>query len=126
MADLIGQFSSVALLPMLKRLLDDELRRYPAFRKQAEAERWQRNAASEARMLYTNKYQKALTAIKASETMALMISYLLDISAKLPRSYSRCNGFSQTSPRTTAAFRKSVDFSRVEEMRTPNRPAAPR
>src|SRR5262249_8013077 len=40
-ADLIAHFPSAALLPMLKRLLDDELRRYRAFRQQAEAERWQ-------------------------------------------------------------------------------------
>ena len=36
-ADLIGHFPSVALLPTLKGLLDDELRRYRSFRKQAEA-----------------------------------------------------------------------------------------
>lgn len=75
-ADLIGHFPSVALLPMLRRLLDDELRRYRAYRQEAEAQRWIGNAANEARRVYTNIYQRAFTAIKAPETTALMISYL--------------------------------------------------
>jgi hypothetical protein len=54
LADLIGHFPSVALLPMLKRLLDDELRRYKAFRQQAEAEGWRGSASNEANTLHTN------------------------------------------------------------------------
>ena len=77
-ADLIGHFPSVALLKTLRALLDDELRRYRAFRRQAEEERWQGKAANEAGMLYTNRYQQAFTAIEAQETTALMISYLPD------------------------------------------------
>ena len=77
-ADLIGHFPSVALLPMLKRLLDDELRRYKEFRQQAKDKGWRGDARNEARTLYTNKYQQAFTAIKAPETTALMISYLPD------------------------------------------------
>src|SRR5262249_47894113 len=63
-ADLIGNFPSVTLLPMLQRLLDDELRRYRGFRKQAEAEGWHGRATNEARTNYTNRYQFAFTAIK--------------------------------------------------------------
>ena len=36
-ADLVGHFPSVTVLPTLSRLLDDELRRYRNFRQQAEA-----------------------------------------------------------------------------------------
>lgn len=77
-ADLIGHFPSVALLPMLKRLLDDELRRYKAFREQAEAEGWRGSATNEARTPHKIAYQQAFTAIKAPETTAIMISYLAD------------------------------------------------
>lgn len=77
-ADVISHFPSVALLPMLKQLLDDELRRYRAFYQQAEASHWHGDAVNEARSLHTNSYQRAFTAIKASETTALMIGYLND------------------------------------------------
>lgn len=75
---LIGYFPTVAMLPMLKRLLDEELRRYKAFRQQAEVEGWRGDAASEARTWHMNRYQEAFTAIMAPETTAIMISYLLD------------------------------------------------
>lgn len=78
LADLIGHFPSVALLPVLKRLLDDELSRYKAFRQQAEAEGWRGSATDEARTLHTITYQRAFVAIKAPETTAVMISYLPD------------------------------------------------
>ncbi len=75
-ADVIGHFPSVALLPMLTQLLDDELRRYRAFYQQAEASHWHGEAVNETRSLHTNRYQQAFTAIKASETTTLMIGYL--------------------------------------------------
>ncbi|MGO6689699.1 NACHT domain-containing protein [Rhizobium leguminosarum] len=117
-ADLIGHFPSVALLPMLKRLLDDELRRYKAFRKQAEAERWRGSAANEARMLYTNMYQEAFTAIKAPETTALMISYLPDEHfGETASRVLKVQWILANEPKDDRRFRGSVDFSHVEEMR---------
>lgn len=117
-ADLIGHFPSVALLPMLKRLLDDELRRYRVFRQQAEVERWQGNAANEARMLYTNRYQQAFTAINAPETTALMISYLPDEHfGETAALVLKVQWILTNEPKDDRRFRGSVDFSRVEEMR---------
>ncbi len=117
-AELIGHFPSVALLPMLKRLLDDELRRYRGFRQQAEAERWQGDATNEARMIYTNIYQRAFTEIKAPETTSLMVSYLPDehfgATAAL---VLKVQWVVANEPTQERRLLGSVDFSRVEEMR---------
>jgi hypothetical protein len=117
-ADLIGHFPSAALLPMLKRLLDDELRRYLAFRQQAEAERWQGKATNEARTLYTNRYQHAFTAIKAPETTALMMSYLPDEHfGETAALVLKVQWILANEPKDDGRFLGSVDFSCVEEMR---------
>lgn len=119
MADLIGHFPSVALLPMLKRLLDDELCRYRDFRNQAEAERWQGKATNEARMSYTNRYQRAFTAIIAPETTALMVSYLANEHfGETAALVLKVQWILVNEPKNNPGFRGSVDFSRVEEMRT--------
>lgn len=117
-AKLIEHFPSVALLPMLKRLLDDELRRYRIFRQQAEAERWQGSATNEARTLYTNSYQQAFTAIKAPETTALMVDYLTDEQfGETAALVLKMQWILANEPKVDR-FQGSVDFSRVEEMRT--------
>jgi hypothetical protein len=118
-ADLIGHFPSVALLPMLKRLLDDELRRYRTFRQQAEEERWrQGKATNEARMLYTNRYQQAFTEIKAPETTALMISYLPDEHfGETAALVLKVQWILANEPKDDRRFWGSVDLSRVAEMR---------
>jgi hypothetical protein len=67
----------VAQLPLLKRLLDENLRRFRAFRKEAEANgRRHREALDEARMPHTHEYMRAFLSIKAPETVALMEEYL--------------------------------------------------
>lgn len=117
-ADLIGYFPSVALLPMLKRLLDDELRRYKAFRQQAEAEGWRGNATNEACTLYTNRYQQAFTATKTPETTALMISYLPDEHfGETAALVLKVQWILANEPKDERHFRGSMSFSRVEEMR---------
>ncbi|MER8732847.1 hypothetical protein NKH28_23925 [Mesorhizobium sp. M1227] len=117
-AGLIGHFPSVALLPMLKRLLDDELRRYRAFHEQAEAERWRGKATNEARMNYLNRYQQAFTAINAPETTALMVSYLPDEHfGETAALVLKVQWILTNEPKSDPRFRGSVDFSRVEEMR---------
>jgi hypothetical protein len=117
-ADLIGHFPSVALLPMLKRLLDDELRRFRALRQRAEEERWQGNTANRARTIYTNRYQHAFTEIKAPETTALMVSYLPDEHfGETAALVLKVQWILANEPRDDRSFRGSVDFSRVEEMR---------
>ncbi len=117
-ADLIGHFPSVALLPMLQRLLDDELRRYRAFRQRAEEERWQGEATNEARMLYTNRYEKAFTKIEARETTALMISYLPDAHfGETAARVLKVQWILANEPKDDRRFWGNADFSRVEDMR---------
>ena len=76
---LASRAPSVNLLPILKRLLDDNLRRYRAFRKEAQAARWRPSeAVNEARRSYTWEYQRTLVAIHPPETAAMMLEYLAD------------------------------------------------
>lgn len=68
-----------ALVPILKRLLDDELRRYRAFRAEAEAGGWLPGPAlDESRTPYTGQYQRAFMAIRSPHTAAVMEAYLTD------------------------------------------------
>lgn len=117
-ADLIGHFPSVALLPMLKRLLDDELSRYRTFLEQAEEERWRGKAANQAGTLYTNIYQQAFTAIKSPETTALMISYLPDEHfGETAAIVLKVQWILTNEPKDDRRLRGIVDFSGVEDMR---------
>jgi hypothetical protein len=117
-ANLIGHFPSLPLLPILKRLLDEELRRYRAFRQQAEIDRWQGRAADEARTLYTHMYQQAFTAVKAAETTALMISYLPDeYFGETAALVLKVQWMLANEPKEDSRFLGTVDFSRVEEKR---------
>ena len=69
----------VSLLPVLKRLLDENLQRYRAFREEAAATGWQPgNVLDEARQPMTHEYYRAFLAIDAPETAALMHQYLAD------------------------------------------------
>ena len=119
-ADMIGHSPSVTLLPILKRLLDDELRRYKAFREQAAASGWrQSDATNEARTLYTNRYQRAFTAIKGPETTSLMIEYLPDEHfGETAALVLKVQWIETHEPgHEDRRFRGSVDFSHVEEKR---------
>lgn len=117
-AKLIGHFPSVALLPMLKQLLDDELRRYRAFRKQAETEGWHGKAKDEAQRIYTNDYQVAFNAIKAPETTALMIRCLPDEHfGKSAAHVLKLQWILVNEPQIERSFLARADFSRVTELR---------
>src|SRR4029077_21189869 len=79
LASLISHAPSVALLPLLKRLLDNNLRRYRAFCEEAEENGWSPGKAmNEARMPTTHEYVRAFRSIKGPETAALMAEYLAD------------------------------------------------
>lgn len=117
-AKLIGHFPSVELLPMLKQLLDDELRRYRAFRKQAEAEGLHSKATDEARRMYTNHYQVAFNAIKSPETTALMIRCLPDeYFGESAARVLKLQWILVNEPQVERSFPGRVDFSRVTELR---------
>ena len=78
-ATLASHVPDVSLLPLLKDMLDDNLRRLSDFRAQAEAAKWRPcDAVDEARQPMTHEYQRAFLAIKAPETAALMCEYFED------------------------------------------------
>ena len=117
-AEMIWRFPSVALLPLLKRLLDDELRRYWSFYKQAQAEGWRGEATNEARMHHTNIYQSAFTAIKAPETTALMIEYLSEEHfGETAALVLKVQWIEAHEPKSDRRLLGGVDFAGVEEHR---------
>src|SRR3546814_8879669 len=74
-ATMMRHAPSVEHLPLLKRMLDDNLRRYRAFREKATASGWRdRDAVHEAQHPHMHEYQRAFLAINAPETAALMRS----------------------------------------------------
>jgi hypothetical protein len=118
-ATLASHAPSVRLLPLLKRMLDDNLRRYRAFREEAQAAGWRHSdAVNEARTPCTHEYQRAFLAINAPETAALMREYLTDehfgaLAAQvLASQWQRAN-----EPASDKRFLGGVDFSRVKEKR---------
>lgn len=78
-ATMLSHAPSVAHLPLLKRLLDDNLSRYRASHEKATASGWKdRDAVHEAQTPYMREYQRAFLAINAPKTAALMSEYLTD------------------------------------------------
>lgn len=118
-ATLASRAPSVNLLPILKRLLDDNLRRYRAFREEAKATGWrQGEARNEASQPMTHEYQRAFLEIKTPETAAMMYGYLVDehfgaLAAQVLADQWR----SANEPPKDGRFRFSVDFSGVQEKR---------
>lgn len=116
---LAGHVPSVDLLPILKRLLDDNLRRFRAFREQAKAAGWrQGDALNEARQPMTHEYQRAFLAIKTPETAAMMQEYLADehfgeLAARVLADQWR----TANEPPKDKRIMFGVDFSGVEEKR---------
>jgi hypothetical protein len=118
-ATLASRAPSVSLLPLLKRLLDENLRRYRAFREEAIATGWrQGNATNEARNSHEHEYQRAFNAINTPETAALMQEYLPEVyfgqtaALILAAQWTSANERSDGKP-----IRGGVDFSLVEERR---------
>jgi hypothetical protein len=118
-ATLVSHAPSPALLPLLKILLDEELRRFRAFRKEAAAAGWRESpAANEARTLHTHQYQRAFLAINAPETTALMRDYLADEHfGPLAALVMATQWIAANEPGDEKRFRGRVDYSRVEQKR---------
>ena len=118
-ATLVSHVPSETLLPVLKRLLDDNLRRYRAFREKAEAEGWkQGEALNEARQPMTHGYQRAFAAIKSPQTTAVMQEYLQDEHfGKLAAQVLADQWRTANEPPTDKRFLFGVDFSGVEAKR---------
>ncbi|MDX0312555.1 hypothetical protein GOC54_15930 [Sinorhizobium meliloti] len=118
-ATMMSHAPSVAHLPSLKRLLDDNLRRYRAFREKATASGWKdRDAVHEAQHPHMHEYQRAFLAINAQETSALMREYLTDEQfGELAARVLAAQWFEANEPKDDKKFRSGVDFSRVEARR---------
>jgi hypothetical protein len=109
----------VSLLPLLKRLLDDNLRRYRAFREEAAAAGWrQGNAVNEATWPMTHEYKRAFLAIDAPETASLMREYLADPHfGELAAGVLASQWKAANEPPPNKRLLGGVDFSRVREKR---------
>jgi hypothetical protein len=116
-ATLASRAPSVGLLRLLKRLLDENLRRYRAFREEAKATGWRHGKAKdEASQSHTHDYQRAFHAIKAPETAALMREYLHDEHfGQLAALVLATQWTAANEPSDGGRFGGGVDFSRVEE-----------
>lgn len=118
-ATLASHAPSVELLPLLKRLLDDNLRRYRAFREQAQVSGWRdKEAMNEARQSMTHEYQRAFLTIKKPETAALMQEYLADEHfGKLAAQVLADQWRTVNEPQKDRHHVVGVDFSGVKEKR---------
>lgn len=119
-ARMVVQAPSVRLLPLLARLLDENLRRYRAVREEASAAGWQPGPArDEAVHPHTYEYFRAFQAINAPETAALMRRYLKDehfgehAASILAMQWAAANIPSGEQ----RSFGTGVEFSRVAERR---------
>jgi len=118
-ATLASRAPSVKLLPMLKRLLDDNLQRYRSFREEATATGWRQSPAKdEATHPYTDQYQRAFLAIKTPDTTAMMQEYLTDEHFGEPAAQVLADQWrtANESPNDNRFF-GGVVFSGVEEKR---------
>ncbi|MDX0414195.1 hypothetical protein CN184_11525 [Sinorhizobium medicae] len=118
-ATMMSHAPSVDHLPLLKRMLDDNLRRYRAFREKATASGWKdRDAVHEAQHPHMHEYQRSFLAINAPETAALMREYLTDEHfGELAARVLAFQWFDANEPKDDKKFRSGEDFSRVEERR---------
>jgi hypothetical protein len=118
-ATLASHAPSPHLLPLLKRLLDDNLRRFRAFREEARASGWrQGKARDEAHWPHTHEYQRAFMAIRAPETDTLMKEYLADEHfGQLAAQVLATHWSEAHEPAGENKFLGRVDFSRIEARR---------
>jgi hypothetical protein len=119
-ANLVGHSPSASLLPLLKRLLDEELRRRRAFKEQARADHSRRGIATdEASTSWELHYQRAFDKISGPETASLMCEYLSDedfghrAALVLAGQWRAAN-----EPSDVNHWKNGPDFSRVAEKRT--------
>jgi hypothetical protein len=107
------------LLPLVKRMLDEDLRRWRAFKEQAQADDYRGGTATnEARMSWTLQYQRAFHAIGGPETAALLREYLSDEQFGHPAALVLAEQWRVANePSDGKHWRSGVDFSRVEERR---------
>jgi hypothetical protein len=118
-ATLASHAASLDLLPLLERLLDEDLRRWRAFKEQARGDQYRGGTATnEARMSWTLQYQRAFQSIGGPETAALMRDYLADTDFGYPAALVLAGQWTAANePSDGKRIWSGVDFSRVEEKR---------
>ena len=80
LANLAACAPSGRLLPVLQKLLNDNLQRFRGFRAQAEAENWRPgDAANEARTRHTHEYARAFRALEQPDSRRVLYGYLDDL-----------------------------------------------
>lgn len=118
-ATMMSHAPSVLHLPLLRRMLDHNLRRYRAFREKAITSGWKdRDAVQEAQWPQMHEYQQAFLAINAPETAALMGDYLTDEHfGELAARVLLFQWIEANEPKVDRKFGAGVDFSHVEKRR---------
>jgi hypothetical protein len=118
-ATLASHSPSTILLPLLKQLLDEELRRWRAFKEQARADHYRGGTATnEAPMSWMLQYQRAFHAISGPETAALMREYLPDEDFGHSAALVLVGQWRDVNePSDTKIWKSGPDFSRVTEKR---------
>ena len=118
-ATLASHSPSASLLPLLKRLLDEDLRRWRAFKEQARADHYHGGTVTnEARTSWTLQYQRAFHEISGPETAALMREYLLDEDFGHPAALVLTGQWrAANEPSDGKRWQSDPDFSRVAEKR---------
>jgi len=118
-ADLISHVPAPRFLGLLRRMLDDNLRRLADFRAAAEATRWQQiDVASEGRTPMTEYYLRAFRAIDDPATRALMLEYLdhPDFGEEAARVLCE-QWIARNRPAPERRFIGGIDFASVAERR---------
>lgn len=115
-ATMLSHSPSVEHIPLLKRLLDYNLRRYRAFREKATASGWKdHKSVQEAQWPQTHEFQRAFLAINAPETAALMADYLADEHfGELAARVLLVQWIKANEPENDKKFHSGVDFSGVQ------------
>lgn len=118
-ATLICHSPNVNLLPLLKRLLDDNISRYRALREEAEAAGWRNcSAVDGARWPMMHEYSRSFLAIVAPETTNLMQEYLVDpYFGEFAADVLASHWATANAPAPVKHFGGGVNFSRIKEKR---------
>jgi hypothetical protein len=118
-ARLAGHSLSARVVPLLRRLLDEELRLWQGYRDQAIVDRSHAGVArNECSTSWTLQYQRAFEAINSPETKTLMREYLPDpqfghsAALVLVEQWRAAND-----PRDSRIWKSGPDFARVAERR---------
>lgn len=111
---------SVCLLPLLRRLLDENLRRYRIVREEAKVTGWRSGPARDDAMHpFTHEYFRAFQAINTPETASLMHEYLKDeYFGEFAANVLATQWITANEPKEEQAlFQRGIEFYRVAEKR---------